>query len=129
MWLLDPGGIYKATSARFPDPSRQRRLAARAVEIGKRWPELPQARRRALLTALIERIDVRVDQIDIHLRPMRLSALFEMDGTRLQSATDDEPQILSVPVRVRRAGRRKGRKQTCPAYRHRATSRLYPMRT
>src|SRR5260370_3514253 len=25
--------------------------------------------------------------------------------------------------------RRKGRKQTCPAYRHRATSRLYPQQT
>src|SRR6267143_6396707 len=35
-WLLDRGGIYKATSARFPDPSTQWRLAARAEEIGKR---------------------------------------------------------------------------------------------
>ena len=30
-WLLDPGSIYKATSARFPDPSTQRRLVARAA--------------------------------------------------------------------------------------------------
>ena len=33
------------------------------------WPELPVARKRAVLTALIERIEVRADQIDIRLRP------------------------------------------------------------
>ena len=38
-WLLDPGGIYQST--RLPDPSAQRRLIARAVEIGKSWTELP----------------------------------------------------------------------------------------
>jgi hypothetical protein len=65
-WLLDPGGIYQAT--RLPDLSVRRRLIARAVEIGKSWLELPGARRRAVLTALIERIDVGADQIDNHLR-------------------------------------------------------------
>jgi hypothetical protein len=104
-WLLDPGSIYKATSARFPDPSTQRRLAARAEEMGKRWPELPATRRRAVLAALIERIEVGVDQIDIRLGPSRLSALLDVSTMPLQSVTDDEPQILSVPVRVRRAGR------------------------
>jgi hypothetical protein len=104
-WLLDPGGIHKATSALFPNPSTQRRLAARAEEIGKRWPELPVTRRRAVLSALIERIDVGVDQIDIRLSPPRLSALLDVSAMLLHSVTDDETQILSVPVRVRRAGR------------------------
>jgi hypothetical protein len=103
-WLLDPDSIYNATSAQFPDPSTQRRLAARAAAIGTRWPKLPEARRRAVLTALIERIEVRVDQIDIHLRPMRLLALFEMDGMPLKSVTDEETLILSIPARLRRAG-------------------------
>jgi hypothetical protein len=104
-WLLDPGSIYKATSTRFPDPSTQRRLAARAEDIGKRWPELPVTRRRAVLTALIERIDVGVDQIDIRLSSLRLSALLDVSAMQLHSVTDYETQILSVPVRVRRAGR------------------------
>src|SRR5467141_3374617 len=71
-WLLDRGGIYKATSARFPDPSTQQRLVARTAEIGKRWPELSVARKRAALTALIERIEVRADHVDIHLRQIGL---------------------------------------------------------
>ena len=38
-WLLDPGNIYQWT--RLADPSAQRRLIARAGEIGKSWTELP----------------------------------------------------------------------------------------
>jgi catechol 2,3-dioxygenase-like lactoylglutathione lyase family enzyme len=50
---------------------------ARAAELGRRWSELPPARTRAVLTALIERVEVHVDQVDIHLRPTRLSALLD----------------------------------------------------
>jgi hypothetical protein len=45
----------------------QRRLAERAQEIGKRWPELPMARRRAVLTALIDCIAAGIDRIDVCL--------------------------------------------------------------
>jgi site-specific DNA recombinase len=101
-WLLDPGNIYQAT--RLSDPSTQRRLIARAVEIGKSWTELPGTRRHALLAALIDRIDVGANRIDIHLRPTRLAALLDV-ATPLPAATEDEIKILSIPVRPRRSGR------------------------
>jgi hypothetical protein len=90
-WLLDTGNIYQTTSARFPDPSTQRRLAARAEEIGKRWPDFPATCRRVVLIALIDRVDVCVDRIEIRLSPPRLSALLDVAATPLQC--------------VRRAGR------------------------
>ena len=62
------------------------------------------ARKRAVLTGLIERVEVSVDQINIRFRPSRLSALLDAAATS-QSVTDDETEILSVPVRLRRAGR------------------------
>jgi site-specific DNA recombinase len=102
-WLLDPGSIYKATSAWLPEPSTQRRLVARAAEIGRQWSELPPARKHTVLTALIERVEVRVDQIDIHLRPRGLSALFDAAAPS-QSIIDEETAILTVPARLRRAG-------------------------
>ena len=89
---------------RLPDLSAQRRLVARAAEIGKSWPEVAGTRQRAILTALIERIDVGTDQIDIHFRPARLGALFDV-AAPLPSASNDETQILSVPIRLQRAGR------------------------
>jgi len=104
-WLLDPASIYKSPSAQLPDPSMQQQLVARAAEIGKRWPELPVARKRAVLTALIERIEVRVDQIDIRFRPPRLGALLDVAAPPSQGVNDDETEILSVPVRLRRTGR------------------------
>ena len=104
-WLLDPGNIYKSTSGRLVDSSVQQRLLALAADIGKHWPELPVARKRAVLAALIERIEVRVDQIDIRLRPLRLCALLDLPATPAQGVNDDEIELLSVPVRLRRCGR------------------------
>ena len=101
-WLLDPGKIYQATQ--LPDLSAQRRLGAGAGEIAKSWPELTGTRQRAVLTRLIERIDVAADQIDIHFRPTRLAPLLDV-ATPLPSASEDETQILSVPIRLWRAGR------------------------
>ena len=104
-WLLDPGSIYKSTATRLPNSSMQQRLVARAAEIGGRWPEFPMARKRYVLTALIERIEVRIDQIDIRLRPRQLGALLDGVATPSQGVSDYETEILSVPVRLRRAGR------------------------
>ena len=102
-WLVDPGSVYQAI--RLADPSAQRRLIARAEQIGTSWPELPAARQHAFLTALIKRIDVGANRIDIHFRPTRLSTLLDTAATSLPSATDDETQILSVPIELRRSGR------------------------
>jgi site-specific DNA recombinase len=104
-WLLDPGSIYKSTSARLADASMQQRLVARAADLGKYWPQLPVARKRAVLAALVERIEVSLDQIDIRLRPPRLGVLLDVAAAPSQGVKDDETEILSVPVRLRRAGR------------------------
>jgi site-specific DNA recombinase len=102
-WLLDPGRIYSAT--RLLDPSAQRQLVQRAAQFAKSWPDLPATRQRALLTALIERIDVGTNRIDIHIRPTGLGALLDVAGALLPNATDAETQTVSVPVKLRRCGR------------------------
>jgi len=102
-WLLDPGSIYPVTQR--TDPSAPRRLIARAAEIGKSWPQLPATRQRALLAGLVERIDIGANQIDIHVRARGLGALFDGPAAPLVDEANDETQILSVPVRLRRSGR------------------------
>jgi hypothetical protein len=102
-WLVDRGSVYQAI--RRADLSAQRRLIARAEEIGRSWPELPATRQRAFLTALIERIDVGANRIDIHLRPARLGTLLDIAATPLPSGADDQSQILSMPIELRRSGR------------------------
>jgi hypothetical protein len=66
---------------------------------------LPAARQRTFITALVERIDVGANRIAIHLRPKRLATLVDIAGAPSPSATDDETQILSVPIELRRSGR------------------------
>src|SRR6201987_195197 len=97
--------MYKSTAARLADPSIQHRRAEQAAETGKHWPELSVACKRAVLTALIERIEVSVDQIDIRLHPPRLGALLDGDATPSQGVGEEESELLSVPVRLRRTGR------------------------
>jgi hypothetical protein len=78
---------------------------ARARELGGSWPGLPATRQRGLLTALIERIDVGTNRIDIHIRPTGLGALLDVAAALWPNATDAETQTLSVPLRLRRCGR------------------------
>ena len=66
---------------------------------------MPATRQHAFVTALIKRIGVGANRIDIHFRPTRLSTLLDIAATPSQNATDDETQILSVPIKLRRAGR------------------------
>jgi hypothetical protein len=66
---------------------------------------LPVPRKRAVLTTLVERIEVRADRIDIRLRPPRLAALLDGPDPSPQGANDEETELLSVPVRLCRAGR------------------------
>ena len=63
------------------------------------------ARKRAVLTALIERIEVSVDQIDIRLRPPRLGALLDGDATPLQGVGGGGKRASVRSERLRRAGR------------------------
>ncbi len=83
---------------------RKRRQQRRHLDRAAR-PELSVARQRAVLAALIERIEVSIYQVDIRLRPQRLGALLDAAATPSQDVTDDETESLSIPVRLRRAGR------------------------
>ena len=72
-WLLDPGSIYKSTSAPLADSSIQQRLVTRGPRHRQALARIAGDAQRAVLAALIERVEVSVGQIDIRLRPQRLS--------------------------------------------------------
>jgi site-specific DNA recombinase len=48
---------------------------------------------------------VSVNQIEIRLRPRQLNALLDVAAIPIQGVIDDETEIVSVPIRLRRAGR------------------------
>jgi site-specific DNA recombinase len=64
-------------------------------------------RMRAILLALLQRVEVAADQVIIHLRPRRLVALLDDHLAPANPGPgDDEPtQSLSHPMHLRRAGK------------------------
>jgi hypothetical protein len=63
---------------------------------------------RRMLAALIQRIVVHIDRVDIQLRPSRLAALLRdaLPGPTSADTGDveEQPLVLSVPAQLRRVG-------------------------
>ena len=83
-------------------------VVARAADLAQRWPGLAPAERRAILTTLVDRIDLMRETLEIRIRPGRLPAILRGEtGPRDLKRTPDanEPTItFTVPARLKRTG-------------------------
>jgi DNA invertase Pin-like site-specific DNA recombinase/AraC-like DNA-binding protein len=82
------------------------RATAPSLLAGLVFDESTASDKRAVLHALIARIDVHAETVDITLRPAALPAIVRpgLDLRRLPELTDTPTTVLSVPARVRRTG-------------------------
>jgi len=82
--------------------AQQRQLLQRAAEFAADWPTRP------MLAALVRRIMVRINRVDIQVLPSRLAALLrdELPKPISPDSADDEeqPVVLSVQAQLRRSG-------------------------
>ncbi len=89
--------------------AEQKRLVKRAAELSKAWTNLSPAQTRAFLHALIARVDVEAEKVDIHLVSARLPDLLQNDPLGLSPVTEcleeADRMILSVPARLKRMGK------------------------
>ena len=85
----------------------QQNLIARAAELASQFAQMSPLRMRVLLLALVQRVDMRPDEVIIHLRPRRLAACLDDRFTPINAEpVDHEPTLpLSHPVHLRRAGK------------------------
>jgi DNA invertase Pin-like site-specific DNA recombinase len=105
--LSEPASLFAIIRAHATELRQQQMLILRAKELAQAWERMSPLRMRAMLLALVQRVDVATDQVIVHLRPRRLPALFD---DNLASADprllDNEPTMsLSHPVHLRRAGK------------------------
>src|SRR6266852_4831753 len=105
--LSEPASVFEMLQAQPGEPLLQQSLMARAAEFAGEWAGMSPLRMRVILLALVERVDMRLDEVTIHLRPRRLAALLDDRLTATTPGTiDDEPTLpLSHPVHLRRAGK------------------------
>jgi hypothetical protein len=105
--LSEPARLFEALAPHVETAARQRHMLHRAAELAANWSALKPMQLRPMLAALIQRIVVHIDRVDIQLLPSRLAALLrdELPGpTSAGSADDEQPLVLSVPAQLRRVG-------------------------
>jgi site-specific DNA recombinase len=105
--LSEPASVFEILQTQSGEPMLQQRLMARAAELAGQFAQMSPLRMRVILLALVERVDMRLDEVTIHLRPRRLAAFLDdrLTVTNRQPV-DDEPTLpLSHPVDLRRAGK------------------------
>jgi site-specific DNA recombinase len=105
--LSEPARVFEILEAQPGEPRLQQNLMSRAVELAGQWAGMSPLRLRVVLLAVVQRVDMHPDQVVIHLRPRRLTALLDNRLTATNPGTiDDEPTLpLSHPVYLRRAGK------------------------
>jgi site-specific DNA recombinase len=104
--LRDEAAVFD--SAGFISVETRKALIEQAADLARRWPTLQPVEKRGILHALVARIDVRHETVDIMLWPMRLTDIVnpDLDFKRLStSAPAAAPtQVLSVPAQLKRTG-------------------------
>lgn len=75
-----------------------------AAGLARRWPALPASGKRAILHALVERVDIRPEAVDVTVRPAALPEKPNLDVRRLPTRHYGPTRVLSVPTRLRRTG-------------------------
>jgi len=106
-FLSGRSALFDVIGPRAHDASRQGQLMDTAADLARRWPDLAPSEQRAALRALVARIDIRTDGIDIKLALERLPEVLHQAPLAPPSGASDGPSsplTLSVPARLARAG-------------------------
>jgi len=111
-WLADSSKVHQFIENEVPDAVGQKRLIDWAVKFAAAWNDLPAADVHAFIRAVTARIQVHAERIEVTLDRLRL--LRWLDGKHLdedrstcrdQSASEPDAVVMSIPVRLRRAGK------------------------
>jgi site-specific DNA recombinase len=106
-WLADPVAVLTAVQCLGPDAVTHKRLLDAAAQFAASWPELDAERLRAVLLALLTRVQVRSDRVEVTLDQkdvaMWLSGRDQPTQSTLSGGGDDV-KVLTIPARLKRAG-------------------------
>ncbi len=102
--LKDKSAVFEAAGPATVAVAKS--LIANAADLARRWPALPASEKRAILHALVARVDVRPEAVDVAVRPAMLPDVVkpDLDNRRLPTSPDGPTKVLSVPARLRRTG-------------------------
>jgi hypothetical protein len=107
-FLTSKADLFAALQPLVADADECADLVTRAAGLAERWPSLAAAERRAILTRLVDRIDLLRETLEIRILPGRL-ALVLLDEHERRARTrpdvDNAPSVtLSAQARLKRTG-------------------------
>jgi DNA invertase Pin-like site-specific DNA recombinase len=108
-FFSEPARLAETLAHHLGTAAQQRRLLQRAAALAANWSTLPAAQLRTMLTALVQRIVVAVDRMDIQLLPSRIVAVLRNGSSpepipTAAAPSEEQPIVLSVPAQFRRVG-------------------------
>ena len=110
-FLADQGSILDAIQNKHPDGVGQKRLIIRGRQIAEDLGTLAPDQIRGTLMALLSRVDIKPDRVEINIPRSRLVALLAaqaIDLTTQEGQTDSDSNdilTLTVMARLQRVGR------------------------
>jgi len=106
-WLSDPASLSETLRSHVSDASMLKRLIDAAAGMAAQWPDLPAPEQRVLIHALVSRVQVLADCVDIQIVPIHLPAIVRGEPSDPAAFAIDRTAAmltLSVPARLKRAG-------------------------
>ena len=102
---LQDAGALPATAA------EQARVLQKAAELAQRWPGLEPAAQTSALRALLRRVELHPERLDVHIDPQGLGRVLLGQEPRAETprspgeAGRAPPIVISVAARLRRSGK------------------------
>ena len=107
-FFADRAEAFKAINRYVQDVAEQERLVGRATILAEGWPDLVPTELRAILLALVTRIEVHEERVEIEVNAARVTDVLGNDPMDLPDSKEEIQEAdhltLSVPARLKRAG-------------------------
>ena len=105
-FLRSETDVYAAIEPEGADATKSSDHISRAAELAQTWPELPPAERRRILLALLARVDIHRESVEIRIFCHGLLSILEGENVSLdrKHPADENARaiIWTIPVRLRR---------------------------
>jgi hypothetical protein len=108
-WLADPVAMLNAVQCCQPDAVAQKRLIGEAARLAATWQDLNAEQRRAIYRALLTRVQVHSDRVEVTLDnmgiPLWLDAKHQPQSARAgRDECERNLTVLTIPARLKRTG-------------------------
>ena len=108
-WLADPVGVLNAIQCRGSEAVAQKRLLEEAARLATSWQDLGAERLRAILRAMVTKVQVHSDRVDVMLDQMGVALWLNAKGQPkpIHAGQDERERyltVLTIPARLKRTG-------------------------